>query len=60
MTNRPRFIEDRYLLTLDFAKASGNLKDGNAIEKIQKAYPGMSHRVAMCIVAYWLSSRHLS
>ena len=55
MDKRPRFIEDQHLLTLDFFKASGKLQNGNAITELQKAYPGMSQRVAMAIVAYWLN-----
>jgi hypothetical protein len=57
MNKRPYFIEDKHLLTLDFFKASGKLNNGNAITELQKAYQGMSQRVAMAIVAYWLTKR---
>jgi len=52
---RPHFITDQHLLTLDFVRASGKLHNGNAITELQKAYPGMSQRVAMAVVAWWLT-----
>jgi hypothetical protein len=57
MDTRPRFIQDKHLLTLDFFKASGKLQNGNAITELQRAYPGMSQSVAMAIVAWWLTQK---
>jgi len=57
MDKRPRFIEDKHLLTLDFFKASGKLNNGNAITELQKSYPELSEAVSRAIVAYWLTKR---
>ena len=57
MTDRPSFIKDVHVLTLDYFKASGKLHNGNAITELQRAYPELSEAVSRAIVAYWLTKK---
>jgi hypothetical protein len=56
MNDKPRFIKDQYILTLDYLKASGQLEQGCASTKLQEQY-GLSYQVASAVVAYWLTQQ---
>jgi len=57
MTDRPSFIKDVHVLTLDFLKASGGMSSQCACDYLKAMHPDLSKTVAGAIVAWWLSKQ---
>ena len=55
MNDRPSFVKDSHLLTLDFLKASGGMNNQCACDYLIAMHPDLSKTVSGAIVAWWMA-----